>query len=164
MIDRLKAELERLVRENPEEAALRLAQLARRHLGHSEAWGVGYTYGTSEYRAVDELVAWLKELDRVGRCVAIVNAVIPPVELPAQLAIEPGTWADVERAVKAGVPHYVRHIGTAKLLGVPPHDGFYAPKRGDVYLVVRLKPGIAPRGTEVEAQVDDLEVLWVEVR
>jgi hypothetical protein len=33
-----------------------------------------------------------------------------------------------------------------------------------VYLVVRLKPGVAPRGAEIEAQVEDLEVLRVEVR
>lgn len=36
---------------------------------------------------------------------AIVNAVIPPVELPAELALEWADWADVERAVQAGVPH-----------------------------------------------------------
>lgn len=99
----------------------------------------------------------------MGKVRAIVNAVIPPVELPARLAIRRGQWADVEEAVRAGVPHYIRHGGTAKLLGVPPNDGFYAPKCGDVYLVVRLKPGSAPRGTEVEACVEDLEILWVEV-
>ncbi|MGB9801175.1 MAG: hypothetical protein ACPLUL_13885, partial [Thermanaerothrix sp.] len=60
--------------------------------------------------------------------------------------------------------HYIRHGGTAKLLGVPPNDGFYEPRNGDVYLVVRLKPGTAPRGVDVEARVEDLEVLRVEVR
>ena len=95
---------------------------------------------------------------------AIVNALIPPAELPAVLEIRRADWADVERAVAAGTPHYVRHGSTAKLLGVEPHDGFYAPRPGEVYLVVRLKPGAAPRGAEVEAQVEDLEVLWVEVR
>lgn len=94
---------------------------------------------------------------------AIVNALIPPVELPAVLEIERAVWADVEQAVQAGTPHYVRHPGTAKLLGIEPHDGFYAPKAGDVYLVLRLRPGVAPRGAEVEARVEDLEVLRVEV-
>ncbi len=98
------------------------------------------------------------------RTKAIVNALVPPVELPARLEIERAAWADVEGAVQAGVPHYIRHGGTAKLLGVPPNDGFYSPKRGDVYLVVRLKPGTAPRGAEVEAGVEDLEVLRVEVK
>ena len=96
--------------------------------------------------------------------VAIVNAVIPPVELPAELFIERAAWEDVERAAAAGTPHYVRHAGTAMLLGAPPNDGFYEPRIGDVYLVVRLKPGVAPRGAEIEAQVEDLEVLRVEVR
>lgn len=95
---------------------------------------------------------------------AIVNAVIPPVELPAELFIERAEWGDVEWALAAGTPHYVRHAGTAKLLGAPPNDGFYEPRIGDVYLVVRLKPGMAPRGTEVEARVEDLEALQVEVR
>jgi len=95
---------------------------------------------------------------------AIVNAVIPPVELPAVLVVERAEWGDVEQAVAAGAPHYVRHAGTAKLLGAPPNDGFYDPRIGDVYLVVRLKPGVAPRGTEVEARVEDLEVLRVEVQ
>lgn len=95
---------------------------------------------------------------------AIVNALVPPVELPAVLEIERAAWAEVEQAVAAGVPHYIRHGGTAKLLGVPPNDGFYSPKVGDVYLVVRLKPGTAPRGVDVEARVEDLEVLRVEVR
>lgn len=95
---------------------------------------------------------------------AIVNAVIPPVELPALLAIERAEWGDVERAAAAGVPHYIRHGGTAKLLGLPPNEGFYQPKVGDVYFVVRLKAGTAPRGAEVEARVEDLEILRVEVR
>lgn len=95
---------------------------------------------------------------------AIVNALVPPVELPAELFIERAAWADVERAVAAGTPHYVRHGSTAKLLGVESHDGFYAPRPGEVYLVVRLKPGVAPRGAEVEVQVEDLEVLRVEVK
>jgi len=95
---------------------------------------------------------------------AIVNALVPPVELPAGLWIERAGWADVAAAVEAGTPHFVRHGGTAKLLGVPPNDGFYSPKVGDVYLVVRLKPGTAPRGSEVEAGVEDLEILRVEVR
>lgn len=95
---------------------------------------------------------------------AIVNALVPPVELPAEMFIERTDWAEVERAVQAGTPHYIRHGGTAKLLGIEPHDGFYAPKAGDIYLVVRLKPGTAPRGTEVEARVEDLDVLRVEVK
>lgn len=95
---------------------------------------------------------------------AIVNALVPPVELPAVLEIERAVWAEVERAVAAGTPHYIRHGGTAKLLGIEPRDGFYAPKAGEVYLVVRLKPGTAPRGAEVEARVEDLEVLRVEVK
>lgn len=95
---------------------------------------------------------------------AIVNALIPPVELPAMLVVKRAEWADVEGAVREGAPHYIRHSGTAKLLGVPPNDGFYSPKVGDVYLVVRLKPGTAPRGVDVEARVEDLEVLRVEVR
>lgn len=95
---------------------------------------------------------------------AIVNALIPPVELPAVLEIERAGWADVERAVQTGTPHYIRHGGTAKLLGGEPHDGFYAPKAGDVYLVLRLRPGVGPRGAEVEARVEDLEVLRVEVK
>lgn len=95
---------------------------------------------------------------------AIVNAVIPPVELPAGLWIERADWGEIETAVRAGTPHFVRHGGTAKLLGVPPYDGFYSPKAGDMYLVVRLKPGTAPRGAEVEARVEDLEILRVEVR
>lgn len=95
---------------------------------------------------------------------AIVNALIPPVDYPASLFINRSDWGQVLRAVKQGVPHYIRHSGTAKLLGVPPNAGFYEPKPGDVYLVVRLKPGIAPRGSEVEARVEDLEVLRVEVQ
>jgi len=95
---------------------------------------------------------------------AIVNALVPPVELPAGLWIERAAWGDVLSAVAAGTPHYVRHGGTAKLLGKEPNDGFYTPKAGDVYLVVRLKPGTAPRGSEVEARVEDLEILRVEVR
>ncbi|GIV65237.1 MAG: hypothetical protein KatS3mg046_497 [Bellilinea sp.] len=95
---------------------------------------------------------------------AIVNALVPPVELPAGLWIERAAWADVAAAAAAGTPPFVRHGGTAKLLGVPPNDGFYSPKAGDVYLVVRLKPGTAPRGSEVEARVEDLEILRVEVR
>jgi len=95
---------------------------------------------------------------------AIENALVPPVELPAGLWIERATWADVTAAVEAGTPHYVRHAGTAKLLGKEPNGGFYSPEVGDVYLVVRLKPGTAPRGSEVEARVEDLEILRVEVR
>ncbi len=95
---------------------------------------------------------------------AIVNALVPPAELPAELLIERATWADVERAAAVGTPHYIRHGGTAKLLGIEPRDGFYAPKAGDIYLVVRLKPGTAPRGTEIEARVEDLDVLRVEVK
>lgn len=95
---------------------------------------------------------------------AIENALVPPVELPAGLWIERATWADVTAAVEAGTPHYVRHTGTAKLLGKEPNGGFYSPKAGDVYLVVRLKAGVAPRGSEVEARVEDLEILRVEVR
>ncbi len=79
--------------------------------------------------------------------------------------IERAEWAEVEQSGSGeGAPHYIRHSGTAKLLGVPPNDGFYSPKVGDVYLVVRLKPGTAPRGVDVEARVEDLEVLRVEVR
>jgi len=95
---------------------------------------------------------------------AIVNALVPPVELPAGLWIERAAWGDAAAAVEAGTPHFVRHGGTAKLLSVPQNDGFYTPKAGDVYLVVRLKPGTAPRGSEVEARVEDLEILRVEVR
>lgn len=94
---------------------------------------------------------------------AIVNALIPPVELPARLLINRSDWGQVLWAIKQGVPHYIRHSGTANILGVPPNGGFYEPKPGDIYLVVRLKPGIAPRGVEVEASPDDLEVLKVEV-
>lgn len=95
---------------------------------------------------------------------AVVNALVPPVELPAGLWIERAAWGDVLSAAAAGTPHFVRHGGTAKLLGIPPNGGFYNPKAGDVYLVVRLKPGTAPRGSEVEASVEDLEILRVEVR
>lgn len=94
---------------------------------------------------------------------AIVNAVIPPTELPCTLHIKRATWDDVLAAIRAGTPHFIRHSGTANLLGVPPNDGFYNPKSGDTYLVVRLKPGTAPRGTEVAAGVDDLEILRVTV-
>ncbi|GIV67121.1 MAG: hypothetical protein KatS3mg047_1514 [Bellilinea sp.] len=94
---------------------------------------------------------------------AIVNTLIPPVDYPASLLINRSDWGQVLWAIKQGVPHYIRHSGTAKLLGVEPQDGFYTPQVGDVYLVVRLKPGIAPRGVEVEASPDDLEVLKVEV-
>ncbi|GIV64808.1 hypothetical protein [Bellilinea sp.] len=94
----------------------------------------------------------------------VVNALVPPVELPAGLWIERAAWGDVLSAVAAGTPHFVRHGGTAKLPGVLPNDGFYSPKAGDVYLVVRLKPETAPRGSEVEAGVEDLEILRVEVR
>jgi hypothetical protein len=70
---------------------------------------------------------------------AVVNALVPPVELPAGLWIERAAWEDVLSAVAAGTPHFVRHGGTTKLLGVPHNNGFYSPKAGDVYLVVRLK-------------------------
>ena len=95
---------------------------------------------------------------------AVVNALVPPVELPAGLWVEQAEWADVTAAIESGTPHYVRHPGTAKLLSAPPNDGFYRPQIGDVYLVIRLKTGTAPRGSEVEAQVEDLDVLRVEVR
>lgn len=94
---------------------------------------------------------------------AVVNAVIPPAMLPAMLRISRTDWSEVEEAMVAGTPHYVRHGGTAKLLGAQPNDGFYSPQAGDVYLVVRLKQGTAPRGAEVEVRVEDMEVLKVEV-
>jgi hypothetical protein len=169
MDERTKAMLERLVREQPKEAAERLRQLvewflAKRNEARSASYGVGYSVSYAEAGVQDDLHLWLKRLDRLSRCAAIVNALIPPVELPAEMFIERAEWADVEGAVREGVPHYIRHGGTAKLLGVPPNDGIYSPKRGDVYLVVRLKPGTAPRGAEVEAGVEDLEVLRVEVK
>jgi hypothetical protein len=94
---------------------------------------------------------------------AIVNTLIPPVDYPASLLINRSDWGQVLWAIKQGVPHYIRHRGTTRLFGVPPTAGFYEPKSGDVYLVVRLKPGIAPGDVEVEASPDDLEVLKVEV-
>lgn len=93
---------------------------------------------------------------------AIVNALIP-AEPPCTLRIERTDWAEVVKALAAGTPHYVRHPSTAKLMGYEPSSGFYEPTGGHAYLVVRLKPGTAPRGTEVEVQVDDLDVLRVEV-
>ncbi len=94
---------------------------------------------------------------------AIVNALIPPVEFPARLLIQRSEWSEVMAAVRRGVPHFIRHAATAELLGVEPQAGWYEPRPGDAYLVVRLKPGVAPRGVEVKAGIDDLEVLKVEV-
>ncbi|NPV86307.1 MAG: hypothetical protein HPY45_09905 [Anaerolineae bacterium] len=93
---------------------------------------------------------------------AILNAIIP-AEPPCTLHIERADWAEVERALAAGTPHYVRHPGTTKLLGCEPNSGFYSPRVGDQYLVLRLRSGIAPRGAEVEAKVEDLEILKVTV-
>ena len=94
---------------------------------------------------------------------AIVNAVIPPITLPACMRIHPASWEDVVQAISLGTPHYIRHPSTAKLLGAEPSAGFFAPQLGDVYLALRLKSGTAPRGTEVEVSTEQLEILSVEV-
>ena len=99
----------------------------------------------------------------ITKYAAIVNAVIPPTELPAGLLIIPASWEDVVQAISLGTPHYIRHPSTAKLLGAEPSAGFFAPQLGDVYLALRLKSGTAPRGTEVDVSPEQLEILSVEV-
>lgn len=94
---------------------------------------------------------------------AIVNGIITPAELPCILHIRQANWEEVKEALDVGTPYYIRHPSTAKLLGAEPNAGFYAPKAGDVYFVLRLKAGTAPRGAEVEVKIEDLDILRVEV-
>lgn len=95
----------------------------------------------------------------------ILNALIPPTSLPANLKVSRAGREELERAIEAGAKSYIRHPGTAKLLGLEPYDGFCQPKAGDVLYVVRLASGDGrpARGTEVDASWDDLEVLKVTI-
>lgn len=74
-------------------------------------------------------------MSRLGRCAAIVNAVIPPVELPARLAIRRGQWC-ITFGIVVRQGYLMFHTMT-----------FFALSGAkNVYLVVGLKPGIALRG------------------
>ena len=57
----------------------------------------------------------------------------------------------------------IRHPSTARALGVEPctEQKFISPQVGDIAIVARLKPGVAPRGQEVEISEEDVEVYIV---
>lgn len=92
----------------------------------------------------------------------VLNALIPPTELPGLIKISPGTLEEVKQAIERGAQSFVGHPATAKLLGISPNRGEAKPGIGDVAYVIRLKFRPQVSGVEVEVKPEDLEVLRVE--
>lgn len=92
----------------------------------------------------------------------VLNALVPPSQLPGLIFISPASWEEVQEAIRRGAQSFVGHPATAKLLGVTPNRGEAKPQPGDTAYVLRLKFRPAQSGVEIEVKPEDLEVLRVE--
>jgi hypothetical protein len=96
--------------------------------------------------------------------VVLLNAVIPP-KRPTLIAISPISAEGAKKIVAKAktVESYIGHEATAKLLSellstsVPVNRGEYAPKAGDVAIVVRLKRRLQTPQDVKEVKPEDLE-------